>query len=204
MTDPVYPDFRDKSLLQLQDNTDWEIFAQAKGDLNEDSIDDMAIILQSKQSFLEKRCEDCEAKNHKVRIMLVMLSKANALKVVAQNNVFIARADEGGITTDMKPEISIVNGQISLAYLLIRGETNYTFENEKDEIVLVKATKLSTSHYIFRSDVIDFNERVLVTESRSDKDGPTQKKTTKVTMDKLPRLSELKMMGSWNVEGVFL
>lgn len=204
MTDPVFPDFHNKTLDEIENNKDWEIMSEAKGDLNGDSKQDMAIILQSKDSVLEKRCADCEEKNHKLRIVLVLMNKNNTLKVVAQNNVFIARADEGGMTQEMKPEISIADKQLTVSYLLIRGDISYTFEDKKGEIVLVRASKLSTSHYIFKSEVVDFKKRILLTESRSDNDEPVQKKITRLTVEKFKRLEDLKMMGDWDVGGVFL
>jgi hypothetical protein len=203
-TGPVYPDFHDTTISEIRENTNWEIIAETKGNLDADSKEDMVIILQSKDSVAEKRCETCEQKTQKVRILLVLLRKDNVLKVVVQNNVFIARMDEGGMTKEMVPEISINDNQLNLSYLLVRGERHYIFEKQDRDIVLIKATTLSTSHYIYRSEVVDFRQRTLVTESRSDKDEPIKTKTTKLTTVKeLKKLSELGMMETWDVGGVF-
>ena len=204
LTVEPYPDFRNKSLSEINDNKKWEIIAEARGELDQDDREDMAMVLQSKDLVAEKRCETCEIQSQKARILLVLLNNGSSLKVVAQNNHFIAREDEGGITKNLKPELSIQNKQLNLYYLFLRGETNYIFEVDNGSVVLVNATKLSASHYIYKSETVDFKKGTIVLESRSEKDDPGKMKT--ITVEKQTRkLSELGMMGTWEVgDGVFL
>ena len=203
MTDP-YPDFHHQTLQEIRDNINWEIIAEARGALDNDGREDVALILQSKDPILEKRCGDCAAKNLKARIIVVLLSKGGDGKVVTQNNVFIARGDEGGITKDLKPELSVKNKQLMLSYVFLRGEATYAFEVFGDDLVLIGASKLTASHYIFRSDAVDFKKGTIITESRSERDEPVKTKTLRIHSQQ-KRLSELGITGTWEVaEGVFL
>lgn len=196
----VYPDFTHQTLSEVREARDWIVLTEAKGNLTRGGGEDIALVLESKDVLLETRCEGCEEQKSKARIVLVL----SAGKVIAQNNLFIARANEGGTTGDITPALSIVNNQLDIFYMLVRGEDHYIFEMKKDDIVLVKASKLRASHYLFRSDVVDFKKRELITENQSSADQPADRKTIKLKLDKkFMTLSELKMLGTLEIGGVF-
>lgn len=197
----LYPDFLNKTLSEVRQEFGWVVIAEATGNLDRDSQEDFAIVLESKEVLRETRCDGCEEQESRGRIILVLVGGT----VIAQNNVFIARADEGGMTRDIKPSLAITNRQLDIFYMLVRGEDHYIFEMKGNDIVLVKASKLRASHYLFRSDVVDFKKRELVTANQTAADKPAERKTTRLKHSgKLVKLSELKMMGIWNVGGVFL
>ena len=81
-----FPYFQNNTLEDVLDNDDWEVLKRVDGDLNDDSQDDVALILQSKDSVYEKRCESCKLKSTKARILLVFVSKEDSQKLISQNH----------------------------------------------------------------------------------------------------------------------
>lgn len=197
----LYPDFKHKTLDDVRHEKGWYIIAEARGNLNRDINEDGAMVLESKDILTETRCDGCDEQRSKGRIVIVF----SAGKVIAQNNMFIARAEEGGITGDIKPSLAIANRQLDIFYMLARGEDHYFFELKGNDVVLVKASKLRASHYLFRSDIVDFKKRKLITERKLAADQPAERTATTLKLQKrLVKLSELKMIGTWDVGGVFL
>jgi len=95
--DSLYPNFVGKHLIEIKQNPDWKLLEKVSGDLDDDDLDDMVLILESKDSIPEKRCLDCKLLKNKPRIILVLFNLDGKQKVKIQNNEFIARGDEGGM-----------------------------------------------------------------------------------------------------------
>jgi hypothetical protein len=134
-----YPNFIGQDLTTIMNSEKWEILDNATGDLNNDGISDSTLILQSKDSIVEKRCESCYRLKAKPRIIIVLLNEHNKSKVITQNNTFIARGDEGGMLPYLEPELSIKDGQLTIFYQYTRSNQSYTFELKGNEMVISSA-----------------------------------------------------------------
>lgn len=200
-TESSYPDFIGQSLHIIDRNYDWEILQKSSGDLNKDGIDDLALTLESKDSILEKRCSECSLQKNKARIIVVLVCEDGVSKVIIQNNHFIARANEGGISTPyVAPKLSIENGLMIIDYEYTRSNQSYTFELREREMVIVKANSNGVHAALgdFEHSIFDFTKRMVTSET-----GNLSSEKTEITKQKIEvkskSLSEFGFMFDWEV-----
>lgn len=195
-----YPNFIGQSLKTILENKNWEILANASGDLNEDKVSDKAIILQSKDSIIEKRCKSCYRLKNKPRIIIVLLNKNDRYKVISQNNKFIARGDEGGMLPYLEPELSIKDGQLEIFYQYTRSNQSYTFEYRKNEMVIVYAESngVEAASGDFENDKFDFRKQEIVSTTGNISDEIDLTKIIKFN-NKPKTLSEFDEMYDWKI-----
>mgnify|MGYP000542099393 CR=1 FL=1 len=180
------------------------------GDLNKDGKDDVAIVIESKEDFIEIRCTDCPTSISKARILLVFLLDNDTLKVHTQNNVFIPRSDEGGMSAMIEPELIIEANQITISQQYTRSDIRYVFELQKDQFLIIMAE--SNSVHAASGDtetaVFDFTKNEIVItkgnisneeEFENEEEG-IKEQTTIIKFDKKPRsLSEFGIMYEWEI-----
>lgn len=205
-TDTKYPDFMNKDYSQVLENNKWEILVSAEGDLNNDSINDLVLILESSDSIFEKRCESCDSLKNKARIILVLIQEADSQRVICQNNYFIARNNEGGMVSDLTPEIYVENQLLNISYQYTRGNMSYNFKYEEEDLALVEAMSAGVTGEMFESDHFDFIKKTIVSESGSISDEEFKMDTIPMNhFESLRKLSEMDIMYEWEVaEGKFL
>ena len=134
----TYPELSGMTYKDLSDLQDWYILTQAEGRLDKDAVEDRVIILESKDSIVEKRCENCPGLPNKARIIAVLLSNDSQPKVGIQNNRFIARPNEGGTVRRLAPKIKIADNALLVYYQYERSSNiEYRFEFREKELVLV-------------------------------------------------------------------
>ncbi|SHG67008.1 hypothetical protein [Winogradskyella jejuensis] len=195
-----YPNFINRSLKQVLSNSDWIVIDKSLGDLNADKMEDIALILESKNEVLERRCSSCKIKKNKARIIVVFLKSGDSYKVVIQNNTFIARHDEGGMTLHLSPIINIQNDLLTVFYHYTRDFQSYTFQftNNMMSIFSAESMSVNASTGNFVHDKYDFKKLQLITE-----EGNISNEESKVDVLKLnvkPKLlSEFKTMYDWKV-----
>ena len=115
-SETIYPNFIGHTLNSIHNNSDWKILVKVEGDLDGDNLNDCVIVLESKDSIIEKRCNDCKSFQQKPRILLVLTFDDDKLQVIIQNNQFIARGNEGGMSPYIEPELTIDNGLLKIFY----------------------------------------------------------------------------------------
>lgn len=196
----LYPDFREQDLNSIEKNTEWNVLNRATGDLNKDGLSDYALILESQNSILEKRCGDCKMVKSKPRIIVVLLGQNIGEKVIIQNNEFIIRDYEGGMTPDLQPEISIENSLLTIHYQFTRSNQSYTFSFQNNLMEIIKAESHGVHNALgdFESDVYDFKQGVILSESGNI--GQEKVVSKEIRFDTQPKsLSELGRMSTWKI-----
>lgn len=198
--EPNYPNFIGEQLSFVESHQDWRILQRSTGDLNKDGRNDLALIIESKDSIPEKRCSSCYLRKNKPRIILILLNQDGKQNVVIQNNEFIARGDEGGMAYYIEPEVSITNGLLNIFYQYTRSNQSYTFEflNGRMQIIGGKSVGAHSASGIFESDEFDFKEGIIITETGHI--SQEQSKTEILKIDVKPKsLSEFGKMYEWQV-----
>lgn len=196
----IYPNFREKYFNEVKKNSDWKVLQKVSDDLNKDGLDDIALILESIDSIPEKRCSDCRLLKNKPRIILVLFNQNGKQKVKIQNNKFIARGDEGGMSPYIEPELSIKNGLLNIYYQFTRSNQSYTFEfkNNKMEIVRAESMGVHSASGNYENDKFDFIKGTLTSKTGNISEDKSQSKIIKI--EKKPKtLSEFGRMFEWEI-----
>lgn len=195
-----YPDFKNKVLKNVLSSENWEVLTETTGDLNNDDKEDKVLILQSKDSIKEKRCEFCYFIKNKARIIIVALNQNDKYKIITQNNKFIARGNEGGMLPYLEPELSINDGQLKIYYQYTRSNQSYKFEYKDDDMVIVSAESngVHSASGNFENDKYDFDENEIISTTGNISDEKEQTKIIKFKA-KPKTLSEFEEMGSWKI-----
>lgn len=201
-----YPNFSGQDLSTLENNIDWVILQKSSGDLNKDGLNDYALILESKDSIVEKRCSSCEWLANKPRIVLILLNQNGYEKTILQNNKFIAREDEGGMLYYLEPELKIDNGSMTIYYQYTQSSQSYTFEFKKDrfEIITAKSNHIDSASGNFQNDTYDFKKAEIITETGNISQDKINVEIIKIQIE--PKLlTEFEEMYKWEVtEGRYL
>ena len=196
----TYPDFFGQDLQSVENNPDWKILQKSSGDLNKNGLNDYALILESKDSVFEKRCADCYLLKSKPRIILILLDQKLCEEVIIQNNVFIARGDEGGMAPYLEPELSIKNGLLNIFYQYTRSNQSYTFEfsNDRLELICAENNGVHSASGNFENIKYDFKEGEIITKTGNISQDDEKTEVTKIDIN--PKsLSEFGRMYEWEV-----
>lgn len=195
-----YPNFIGLNIESVENNLDWEILQNATGDLNNDGFEDYSLIIESKDSILEKRCSDCFLLKNKARILLVFLNKDGEKKVTIQNNRFIARGDEGGMANYIEPELSIEDQFLTIYYQYTRSNQSYTFgfRNDQMEIVRAESSGVESVSGNFENDKYDFIKNKIISESGNISQDKVKTEIIKIN-SKPKTLSEFGEMYDWEI-----
>ncbi|PWS29585.1 hypothetical protein DHW03_04595 [Pedobacter yonginense] len=151
--------------VQALTPNNWGIIESANGDLNNDGIEDLAVIFESDKTTDETRTygdntTEIIKETQKPRILAIFFKdKATGIYHLSnQNNDFILRSEEGGKLGDPLQQIAIKDQQI---YLRFQGgsewrwELGYTFKFENKDWFLTSAINL-----YFNQNSGDMTERV--------------------------------------------
>lgn len=195
-----FPNFQNNTLEDVLDNDDWEVLKRADGDLNNDSQDDVALVLQSKDSVYEKRCESCKLNSSKARILLVFVSKDDSQNVISQNNDFILRGDEGGMSPYIEPEISIDGGVLKIDNEFTRSRIGYGAKFIDDEFVIFSVSSSGTTAATgaFENYEIDFEKGIIHETKGFINKEESEEKTLPLSANP-KKLSEFSEMMNWEI-----
>ncbi|MEH1009424.1 hypothetical protein VDP25_16925 [Winogradskyella sp. ECml5-4] len=198
--DSIYPNFIGQNLNTIENNSDWKILEKSSGDFNKDGFKDSALILESKDSILEKRCSDCKLLKNKPRIIVILLNQNNIEKAIIQNNKFIARGDEGGMLPHLEPKLSIENGLLNIYYQFTRSNQSYTFEFDNNQMVIIKAESngVHSASGNFENDKYDFKKGEIISEIGNISEEKVE--TEIIKFDIKPKsLSEFEEISEWEI-----
>ena len=191
-----YPNFSNKTLKDVLNNSEWIIYNKTEGFLNNDKTKDFALIIESKDSLLEHRTGYIPRRIN-ARILLVLINN----KVIIQNNTFIPRKDEGGMNFVM-PELSIKNRKLKIHIEYLRANTSYFFEFKNCNMNLIEADSYHR-HPVsgnYEIEHYDFKNKILSVESGNISESKElYKKIPFKLKEGLKKLSELTEMYEWEV-----
>ncbi|MFY7671771.1 hypothetical protein ACOSP6_11855 [Tenacibaculum sp. MEBiC06402] len=197
--DKTYPEFLNYSLEKLSIYKNWNVLTKVEGFLNKNEIKDAVLVLESKDNIGEQRAGDKVRKNT-ARILVVLVDG----RVVVQNNTFIARGDERGMMSNLKPEIHFDNYQFTIYYQYTRGNQSYRFEMIENNVCLVGAE--TNSVHAASGDleelVYDFKKKKLTIKSGNISEDSKEDKEEVLNIklnNGLKKLSELTEMYEWEV-----
>lgn len=130
----------------------WKAIDSAYGDLNNDNLNDLAIIFEYILPVTERRAygdneTDLIKEFQRPRVLAIYFRNAQSKKyiLVTQNNNFILRANEGGILGDPLKNISITANKLQLQFeggANWRWKLNYEFKYQNRDWNLVKANNI--------------------------------------------------------------
>ena len=196
----IYPNFLGASLEEVKAKDGWTIINEAEGILNNDKINDVAIILESVDSIPEKRCDRCKAEYNHPRVLLVLLSNKKELKVSIQNNRFIARQNEGGMLPRLNPELEISGGLLIIGYEFTRGYAEYEFHcpDQECNIVSGKGAGVTAATGNFENTHFDFiSNKLIITKGNISED---ETQVREIPIDSPAKnLNDFKEMFEWEV-----
>lgn len=130
----------------------WKPIDTAYGDLNNDQIEDLAIVLEYYLPITESRAygdseTDLIKEFQKPRVLAIYFKneKSGAYIFAMQNNNFILRSEEGGAMGDPFKAISIIDNSLLLTFeggSNWRWKLNYEFKYKLKDWSLVKANNM--------------------------------------------------------------
>ena len=133
-----FPDLPPQGKIASLVPSNWKIIDSVSGDLNHDGIKDLALILEFYRPVKESRAygdntTEIITEIQKPRILAIYFrrSASGSYKLVTQNNNFILRAEEGGISGDPLRSTTIKDNKLSLSFEgggNWRWKLNYAFK----------------------------------------------------------------------------
>jgi len=187
----------------------WVILDSASGDLNNDHLNDISIILQHKDSLtLINAEEDTVITQPRILIILLKTNSGNSFQLTEQSNSFILEHDNSAMD-DPFLELTIINGILEIRFHLFyniggwyTSGTSYKFRYQEGEFALIGA-----DHFSIHRATLDFVEYSFnfLTKKRSltkGNDNTGKKKTTWKSLNIYP-LKSLKTFTkpfTWEIE----
>ena len=210
----VFPKVKQQGLSTQQlTPTNWTLIETAHGDLNNDQVEDFALIFESNEIIDETRTY---GDNHsaiiketqKPRILAIFFKdKATGnYHLSAQNNDFILRSEEGGRLGDPLQQIEIKEQQLFLRFrggAEWRWELGYTFKFQNNDWYLTNAINLyfnqNTGDMTER--IYDFNTRQLFTTvgNLHRRDGANLKTSEVLFFSQLRTFKTFKKPWAWEI-----
>ncbi|RZL13584.1 MAG: hypothetical protein EOO89_17295 [Pedobacter sp.] len=147
-----------KALISPQ----WKVIDSVYGDLNNDKIDDLALIIEFYAAVKENRAygdgsTELITEIQKPRILAVYFKSGKRYRLAAQNNHFILRSQEGGSMGDPLRPLSIAANKLNLAFEgggNWRWKLNYTFQYLNKDWHLTNA-----NNYAYNSASDELNDK---------------------------------------------
>ncbi|MES2455874.1 MAG: hypothetical protein V4594_10050 [Bacteroidota bacterium] len=189
----------------------WKVIDSVKGDLNNDKVEDLALIFEFYAAVKENRAygdntTELITEIQKPRILAVYFKTGRNYQLVTQNNNFILRSEEGGAMGDPLRKMSIANNQLNLSFEgggNWRWKLNYTFKHQNDDWQLTKAGNYAyhTGSGEMNDKQYDFvNKKRLITSGTiEDKNGSNERREQVLTIKTLRTFSSFKKPWTWEI-----
>lgn len=159
---PVLPEYGKSVTSMVPQN--WKIIDSVSGDLNNDNIKDIALVLEFYRPVKENRAygdNDTEiiTEVQKPRILAIYFrrSATGSYRISTQNNHFMLRAEEGGEMGDPMRPISIEANNLILSFEgggHWRWKLNYSFKYQDKNWLLTKA-----NNYAYQQESGETNDK---------------------------------------------
>jgi len=204
--------------LTVQGNTiaklipnNWMAIDTIYGDLNNDRLEDLVLVLEFKDAIHEVRAygdSDTEIikEFQKPRILAIYFKNAQHQYVFAlQNNNFILRAKEGGVYGDPYQGISIANNTLNLNFVggsNWRWKLDYHFKYQRHDWILVAAKNRyyhNTSGELDEKNYDFITKKVSATSGNFKEDNANQTVVEELHFTQLKTFSTFKKPWTWEI-----
>ena len=135
----------------------WHVKDSAGGDLNRDQRTDMAVVLEYSDSVVEMRPDSTENTGHpRILVILFQDSATGEYRVACQQNTYLLREGEGGMSPDPYDGITINNNNVlTMNFDFVKGVHAYKFRWQNGDFYLIGAT--SAWHTASAREYWDYN-----------------------------------------------
>lgn len=196
-----------KSLIPAQ----WKVIDSVYGDLNNDKVEDLALIYEFYAAVKENRAygdntTELITEIQRPRMLAVYFKSGRNYKLVTQNNNFILRSEEGGSMGDPLRPLVIADNVLNLAFeggANWRWKLNYSFKYQDKDWQLTKA-----SNYSYHSGSGDMNskkydfinkKRIITIGKINNKDSGNEIIEQNLTFKTLRTFSSFKKPWTWEL-----
>jgi hypothetical protein len=190
------------SALQLNDFVPehWFIKDSTSGDLNGDAFNDIAIVIECKDTLPERR-PDGEVNQGSPRILVVLIknNKTNQYDLFLQNNTFIVRYGEGGMDPEAYGELKILKGVLQVLISFLRGTVSYKFRMQGGDLCLIGGTNSGVSGGKYYSFDANFNTSKAKVEEYSLEEKQSKPSWIELPKTPLKKLRDMTMPLQWEV-----
>ncbi|MFZ1688669.1 MAG: hypothetical protein WAU70_14670 [Flavobacteriales bacterium] len=195
---PTLPDHVDRAVEMVPAN--WTMIDTAKGDLNADSVGDLAFVLQYSDTVTEMRPDSVESSGPpRLLIVLVRDIKQGGYSLALTDTTFILRSDEGGQALEPFDEILIEEGLLGVKHEFVRSHWEHWFRWIDGVFRLVSATSAGVHLDSFQSITIDFERNTGTLEWGFIGDEENEQVDLSLHLEHLRSIGELRMPGRWEV-----
>lgn len=159
---PVLPEYGKSADLIVPQN--WKIIDSISGDLNNDNIKDIAIVLEFYRPVKENRAygdntTEIITEMQKPRILAIYFRRSakGSYRISIQNNNFMLRADEGGEMGDPLRPMNIADNKLTLSFEgggHWRWKLNYSFKYQDKDWKLITA-----NNYAYQQESGETNDK---------------------------------------------
>ena len=147
-----------KTLLPSQ----WKVIDSVSGDLNNDHVDDLALIIEFYAAVKENRAygdasTELITEIQRPRILAIYFKAGKQYRLATQNNNFILRAQEGGAMGDPLRPISIKDNKLNFTFEGggdWKWKLNYSFKYQNKDWQLTNA-----NNYAYHRESGEMNDR---------------------------------------------
>ena len=191
---------------------DWNIIDTVTGDLNKDNTEDAAMILEYKDSVIERNRAIWRNQKQKTtpRILVLVLKIANQYELKVQQNVLVLRKNEGDDTYPDDPyeSMEIIKGVLHLNFrwsVMGGGQAmHYIIRYQSNDFYLIGYTFESGYHSSITTSDFNFSTKKYQQYGYDDETGRGGKYEEFNIKKKLPasslkKLGDLKEPGTWKV-----
>lgn len=208
---PVLPEQGKSTATLVPQN--WRVIDSVSGDLNNDKIKDLALILEFYRPVKENRAygdneTELITEVQKPRILAIYFrrSTTGSYRIATQNNNFILRSEEGGAMGDPLCPLSIEGNKLSLAFeggSNWRWKLNYTFKYQDKVWQLTKANNYAyhTGSGEMNDKIYDFiNKKQTITSGTiSNKNAANESFEKPLVVSSLRTFSSFKKPWTWEI-----
>jgi hypothetical protein len=177
----------------------WFIKDSAQGDLNGDKAAEIAAVLEYKDTIMEPRPDGYKNEGAPRILIILLKNKTSHYNLLLQNNTFITRYGEGGMSADAYGDISISAGVLQIFVEFTRGHATYKFRMKNNDLYLTGATNNGVSGGIFNGFDVNFLTKKAKIQKGKIDENKTKVKWINVPVKQLKRLRDLKMIMLWEV-----
>jgi len=191
--------------------TQWKAIDSVRGDLNNDGIEDLALIFEFYASVKENRAygdntTELITEIQKPRILAIYFKSGRNYKLVTQNNNFILRSEEGGGMGDPLRPMSIAENRLNLAFEgggNWKWKLSYSFKYQNNDWQLIKAGNYAyhTGSGEMNDKQYDFvnKKRLISSGTIDDKNGSNERREQTLTVKTLRTFRSFKKPWTWEI-----
>ena len=177
----------------------WRLKDSAKGDLNGDNIEDLALVIEYNDSVNETSKDSVILGSPRILLVMFKNKETGIYNKVEENKVFVLRHGEGGMDPEPYGGISIMKRVLQVDFQFVRSHASYKFRYLQGALYLVGFSSAGSSGGIFDSFDINMLTRKIKFEANAIDSGIRKIKWRKFNLKKLIRLSQMQHAFSWEI-----